>query len=501
MLAIGYLLLSVAVAWMYWFLLPRARFVRPAAQFSLDAGEQARARGERVSLSLLMPLKNERHIAEPVQRILQSDHSDYEILLIVDRSDHQIEAARRVAEEHPDRVRLMLTDESSTKAAALNFAIPHCRGDVIGVIGGDIFIALGLLSAVEAAFLTTRIDVVSAGVQLSSRQSPTNFRESLDRTSHTKGTRPLRTVRHFYPIAGGVYFIRADLLRLLGGWDDDCQVEATEVALRLSSYGAVCGFLYGPDAWADSYGAGSSTVLHKARQRRYAGLLKIYSTGEWRRFPSVRDRRAARRALLMPVVRAMAGPWLTAIALACFMAGSVVEPQPGRAVWEAAVLLRFCGVIGVLMSLVAMAMDVQALMWQFRNSSRFRPDAAEMMGFLVRWWVFTLSDSFTATQVVWWHLRSSSRVLTGHFERSKEEPDRPDARFSAQGEGAGGGSGDTDVPPDLLSLAQNPDLPAAAATMAEGLDRLFRALGPPPDSLRLDGTGPRPRGGGGVSGD
>lgn len=44
---IGYTLLPVVFALTCWFLLPRARFRRPTAQFALDAGEEARGRGER----------------------------------------------------------------------------------------------------------------------------------------------------------------------------------------------------------------------------------------------------------------------------------------------------------------------------------------------------------------------------------------------------------------------------------------------------------------------
>ncbi|MFH9041369.1 hypothetical protein ACH4FA_18775 [Streptomyces sp. NPDC017966] len=81
-----------------------------------------------------MPLLNEPEAAGPVERILQSDHDDHEILLIVDRSDYHIAVARRLAEVHPDRVGLLLTSGFATKAGALNFTISAtisswvCRG-------------------------------------------------------------------------------------------------------------------------------------------------------------------------------------------------------------------------------------------------------------------------------------------------------------------------------------------------------------------------------------
>ncbi|MEV6956377.1 glycosyltransferase [Streptomyces sp. NPDC051183] len=53
--------------------------------------------------------------------------------------------------------------------------------------------------------------------------------------------------------------------------------------------------------------------------------------------------------------------------------------------------------------------------------------------------------------------------------------------------------------PDLLAVAESPDTPAAVETMATGLDALFRALGPPPESLRLAEAGPTPQGDGGAS--
>ncbi|MGA5358813.1 glycosyltransferase family 2 protein [Streptomyces purpurascens] len=498
----GYDLLAVVVALTYWFLLPHARFRRPTAQFALDTREEARGSGERVGLSLLLPLQCEPEVAGPVERILQSDHDDFEILLIVDHFDREIAAARRVAEEHPDRVRLLLTSGVTTKAAALNFAIPHCRGDVTGVIGGDNLIGPGLLAAVEAAFLTTRVDVITTGVQVRDGTTGPDLHANLDRTTHLAGARPLRLVRHFYPIADDAYFIRTDLLRLLGGWDDDCTIEATEVALRLSSYGAIGGVLYGPTVWVESYGGGGARRLFMARVRRYAGLLRIHSTGEWRRFPSARDRRAARRGLLLPVVRAVAGLWLAVLAVACSVAGGILELRPGRLPWGAGGgPLVLCGATGGLMLLLAMAMDLRALLWQSRQCGRPRPTGVEVVVFLASWPVHLLLACRAATQALWRHLRSETRELTEHFERSREAPARPEVRPHTRRDGAEDGAGGSDIPPDLLGLAQNRDLPAAASAMAEGLDRLFRSLGPPPDSLRLDGTGPRPQGGGGASGD
>ncbi|MFD7700536.1 hypothetical protein, partial [Streptomyces caelestis] len=67
-----HVLLAVVIVLTYWFLLPRVRFRRPTAEFALDAGEEARGRGERVGLSLLMPLLNEPEAAGPVGRVVST---------------------------------------------------------------------------------------------------------------------------------------------------------------------------------------------------------------------------------------------------------------------------------------------------------------------------------------------------------------------------------------------------------------------------------------------
>ncbi|MFG2999272.1 glycosyltransferase family 2 protein [Streptomyces sp. NPDC048340] len=97
---------------------------------------------------------------------------------------------------------------------------------------------------------------------------------------------------------------------------------------------------------------------------------------------------------------------------------------------------------------------------------------------------------------LWAYLRSDTKVLSDHFDRSRREPPKP-RRGAAPHRAAP--EPDPPAHPDLLAVAESPDTPAAVESMATGLDALFRALGPPPESLRLAEAGPTPQGDGGAS--
>ncbi len=112
----------------------------------------------RHSFSLLVPARHEeRVLGHTVEQMLRCEHTAFEIVLIVGHDDPGTAAiAHRLAEEHPARVRVVTdTHPVKNKPRAMNTALPHCRGDIVGVFDAEDVVHPELLTHVDAAFRAT----------------------------------------------------------------------------------------------------------------------------------------------------------------------------------------------------------------------------------------------------------------------------------------------------------------------------------------------------------
>lgn len=103
--------------------------------------------------SILMPVKNEeRHIEACLASIVPMPGQALEVILVDDQStDSTLSIARRIATSSQDVGILVLENTGSGKAAALNMAYRHARGDAFVLLAGDDLLVSGLLPARIAA--------------------------------------------------------------------------------------------------------------------------------------------------------------------------------------------------------------------------------------------------------------------------------------------------------------------------------------------------------------
>ncbi|MCW2584211.1 MAG: glycosyl transferase, family 2, partial [Klenkia sp.] len=134
-----------------------------ATGFSKDRRDPER------SFSLLVPARHEEEVlGDTLDALAVLDHPDYEVIAIVGHDDPGTEAvARAAARRHPGRVRVVVDDSvPKNKPKALNRALEHCRGDVVGVFDAEDEVHPQLLRHIDARFVETGADVVQGGVQL-----------------------------------------------------------------------------------------------------------------------------------------------------------------------------------------------------------------------------------------------------------------------------------------------------------------------------------------------
>jgi glycosyltransferase XagB len=264
-----------------------------------------------LSFSLLVPARHEEEVlGDTIDTLAQLDHPAFEVVAIVGHDDPGTEAvARAAARRHSDIVRVVM-DHSvpKNKPKGMNTALPHCRGDIVGVFDAEDEVQPELLRLVDARFNATGADVVQGGVQLMNLQTSWwSLRNCLEYYFWFRSRLHFHANARFIPLGGNTVFARASVLREVGGWDSECLAEDCELGVRLSTRGAKVVVAYDPEVVTREETPPTLTSLFKQRTRWNQGFLQVLRKGEWRRLPSLRQRMMARYLLSMPFLQAFTG--------------------------------------------------------------------------------------------------------------------------------------------------------------------------------------------------
>ncbi|MFJ6299496.1 glycosyltransferase [Streptomyces griseoviridis] len=274
-----------------------------------------------VSFSLLLPARHEQAVLDhTVQRLLESSHTDFEIIVIVGHDDPETTAVAERAAARDPRVRVVVdTHEKKNKPRAMNTALPHCRGAVVGVFDAEDQVHPELLAHVDHAFRTTGADVVQGGVQLINFHSSWySLRNCLEYFFWFRSRLHLHAQKGFIPLGGNTVFVRTDVLRAAGGWDPDCLAEDCDLGVRLSSVGKKVVVAYDSAMVTREETPGSLMSLLKQRTRWNQGFLQVYRKKDWHWLPRFEQRLLARYTLMTPFLQAFSGviiPLNVAVAL------------------------------------------------------------------------------------------------------------------------------------------------------------------------------------------
>jgi cellulose synthase/poly-beta-1,6-N-acetylglucosamine synthase-like glycosyltransferase len=229
-------------------------------------------------ISLIVPARDEEIV---IPRLLDSLLSlDYpkekmEILIVEDgSSDHTGEIALRYASQWPDLIRYLHKPISSGKPSALNFALQHVRGDVVGVLDADSVPDRGLLEQVAARFGEPQVAAIQGVTQ--SHNAEANMLTkivSLEEAAWFKATLKGRdSLGLFVPLTGSCQFIKAEVLKKLGGWQEDSLTEDVELAARLLEDGHRVKFC--EDAISSQEAPSRLSHLIRQRTRWYRGYIE-----------------------------------------------------------------------------------------------------------------------------------------------------------------------------------------------------------------------------------
>jgi len=274
------------------------------------------------------------------------------------------------------------------KPKALNTALPHCRGDIVGVFDAEDDVHPGLLRLVEARFEESGADVVQAGVQLMNVQTSWwSLRNCLEYYFWFRSRLHFHADQRFIPLGGNTVFALTRLLRRAGGWDPHCLAEDCEIGVRLSTGGARVAVAYDPRVVTREETPHSVPALVKQRTRWNQGFLQVYRKGEWRKLPRRRQRWLARYTLAMPFLQAATGALLPLAVASIFL---IKAPVP----------VALTTYLPLALVLITMAVEVAAL-GEFGREFGIRIGLWDRIRLLLGTFPYQLLLAFAALRAVW----------------------------------------------------------------------------------------------------
>ncbi len=313
-LVISIVLFSVASATLWWMM---HAWRTPE---TLASTTFARADGESgTSFTLLLAIRHEPQnvVENTVQKMLESNHSNFEIVIITGSDDPETTGiAERLAQIAPEKISTVISLDPRNKATSLNAALAsgQCHGEILGVFDAEDVVHPDLLNHVDHAFRTEQADVVQGGVQLLNFYSSWySLRNCLEYFFWYRSRLHLQAQKGFITLGGNTVFVKRELVdRKEGsdarwGWDDTCLAEDCELGVRLSSAGKKTVVAYSPELVTQEETPETLTSFVRQRTRWNQGFLQVYRKGDWKQLPTARQRWLARFTLATPFFQAASG--------------------------------------------------------------------------------------------------------------------------------------------------------------------------------------------------
>ncbi|HEY1879679.1 MAG TPA: glycosyltransferase, partial [Caulobacteraceae bacterium] len=215
-------------------------------------------------ISVLIPCFNEQKvIVASVERILNSEWSHLEVLVVDDGSTDGTAAAVREAYSAESRVTL-LTFENGGKARALNRGLKLCRGEVVVALDADTLFPPNTLPRLARWFVDPKVGAVAGNAIVGNRLNLVTRWQGLEYvTAQNLERRALAALGAVTVVPGAVGAWRRETLEQLGGYPADTLAEDQDLTLACQSAGWRVEF----DSSARAYTEAPDTVAGLLNQR------------------------------------------------------------------------------------------------------------------------------------------------------------------------------------------------------------------------------------------
>lgn len=208
-------------------------------------GPEPQGDGDDPAVSILVALYRESDIAgRLVRRLARLDYPAelLDVILAVEASDHLTRDALSAAELPPwMRIIVVPEGEVRTKPRALNHALDHARGVIVGVYDAEDAPEPDQIRKVVAHFRAAGPEVACLQGVLDYYNPRTNWLSRCFTIEYAGWFRlilpGIARLGLVVPLGGTTLFFRRDLLEALGGWDAHNVTEDADLGIRLARHG------------------------------------------------------------------------------------------------------------------------------------------------------------------------------------------------------------------------------------------------------------------------
>jgi len=199
-----------------------------------------------------------------------------EIIIVEDGStDKTVEICEEYARRNPSQIRLIRRSISNGKPSALNCALKHVKGEIIGVFDADSVPEPDALMNMVKYFKEPSVAAVqgkpcSINANENMLTKFLSYEEEVRFETYYRGKDVLKL---FVPLSGSCQFIRRKVLEDVGGWDEKSLSEDMEIAVRLMEKG--CYVKYAPDVRSWQETPANFTQLFSQRVRWFRGTMEV----------------------------------------------------------------------------------------------------------------------------------------------------------------------------------------------------------------------------------
>jgi cellulose synthase/poly-beta-1,6-N-acetylglucosamine synthase-like glycosyltransferase len=153
--------------------------------------------------------------------------------------------------------------------------------------------------------LNEGVDVVQSGVQLMNHNTKWFcFLNVLEYFFWFKSSMHFFARIGMIPLGGNTVFVRRELLRQIGGWDEHCLTEDADLGIRLSLAGARIRVIYDDMYITREETPHTIAQFIKQRTRWNQGFIQILFKGDWIKLEKFSQRLLAFYLLILPEVQA-----------------------------------------------------------------------------------------------------------------------------------------------------------------------------------------------------
>jgi cellulose synthase/poly-beta-1,6-N-acetylglucosamine synthase-like glycosyltransferase len=197
-------------------------------------------------------------------------------IIVVDgkSDDNTLKICSEFSEKYPENIKIISEKTANGKPAALNLALPYINGELVGVFDADSLPEKDVLSKVAFYFKDEKLKALQG--RTTSLNEKNNALTRVIAMEERAWFQALMSGREklqlFVPLTGSCQFVRTQLLKEFGGWDENSLTEDVELALRLVEKNHH--IQYAPDVCSGQETPNNFGSLVKQRVRWYRGYME-----------------------------------------------------------------------------------------------------------------------------------------------------------------------------------------------------------------------------------